>query len=268
MKNYPCWLLSLALALAAVAPSLQAAGAPAGWSVSVGGGVLYAPAFAGSSDYQLRALPSVRVTHGDRFAASYEQGVSYVVARSDRWTLAPLTKLDSGRDADGEGSFVVAGGRSDALRGFADIDTTVQAGARLVFSEGAWGATAEVLQGLNGHEGLTLDLALDRSVRLASGWVIATGPRLGWADRDYNNTFFGVSPSASAGSGLARFSAASGFNTAGWNLTAICRHDNGWTGIGTLGVSRLLGDAADSPLVRLKGDRHQLRFGLFISKQL
>ena len=268
MKHYPSLFLFLVLLVALVAPPGWAAGAPAGWSVSVGGGMLYAPAFAGSSDYQLRALPAVRVNYGDRFAASYEQGVSYVVARSQRWTLAPLVKLDSGRDADGQGSFVVAGGRSHALRGFADIDTTVQTGARLAFAEGAWTSTAEVLQGLNGHEGLTLDLALDRSVRLPSGWVIATGPRLGWVDRDYNQAYFGVTPSASVGSGLATFTPASGFNTAGWNFSAICRHDNGWTLIGSLGLSRLLGDAGDSPLVRLKGDRTQLRLGLFLVKQL
>jgi outer membrane protein len=268
VKITPFWPSLVLFATITIVPAARAAGAPAGWSVNVGGGALFAPAFPGSSDYQLRALPSVRVSYGDRFAASYEQGVSYIVAQSDRWSLAPLLKVDFGRDADGKGSFVVAGSRSEALRGFADIDTTLQAGARVGFADGAWSGSAALLQGLNGHEGLTLELALDRSTRLASGWVLGTGPRLEWGDRKYNHAFFGVTPAAALGSGLAGYSAGAGINSAGWNLSALCRHDNGWTWIASLGYARLLGDAGDSPLVRVKGDRDQARLGLFVAKRL
>ena len=109
---------------------------PAGWSVDVGGGVLYAPAFSGSEDYQLMAVPALRVTYGYTFFASVGDGVGYTMLAKGNWSAGPLVKYDFGRESDGKSPFRIAGKRSTALTGFADVDGTVQAGG---FSQGQMG---------------------------------------------------------------------------------------------------------------------------------
>jgi MipA family protein len=249
---------------------------PAAWSLEVGGGVLYAPAFRGSEDYQLMAVPALRVTYGDSFFASVGDGVGYNAVRTDTWTAGPLVKYDFGRESDGENPFRVAGKRSTALRGFADIDGTVQAGAFLKGERDAWSGRLEILQGLNGHEGLTAELGLDFSAnlrqptsdRFVPPLIFATGPRLSWADADYTSTFYGISARDALASGLPAYRAGAGLTSAGWGVTLVQPLNKQLTLVAVLNYSKLVGDAGDSPLVQQRGSVDQVVAGVFVSYKL
>ena len=49
---------------------------------------------------------------------------------------------------------LVAGGRSDALRGLGDVSATAEAGGYAQYQAGGFSAKAEVRKGLGGHDGL------------------------------------------------------------------------------------------------------------------
>jgi outer membrane protein len=268
-------MLGLVLGLGGILGSAAGVAAPAGWTVRVGGGLLVGPAFAGSKDYQLKALPSVRLTYGDVFFASVEDGIGYRVVNDPVWKVTPLLGYDFGRDADGDSTFRIAGKKSRALAGFPDIDGTLAAGLRLQRPLGPWDATLDLRRALGSHRGLTVQLATEQAKVLTEGqrggagrWTLVTGPRATWGDNQYNAAFFGITPTVAVASGLPVYAATSGLVSAGWGLNVVGSLEGGWSMVGLLRYERLLGDAADSPLVRQRGRADQLTGGLFLSLRL
>ena len=75
-------------------------------------------------------------------------------------------------------------------------------------------------------------------------------------------------PSPAENAGLPVYTATSGLVSAGWGLNVIGSLEGDWSMVGLLRYERLLGDAADSPLVRQRGRADQLTGGLFLSLRL
>lgn len=243
-----------------------------GWSTSVGAGAIWGPAFSGSSDYQLMVVPNIQVNYGDTFFASVGQGVGYNFAVSPEWVVGPLVKFDFGRDADGENTFRVAGDKSTALRGFQDVDSTILLGGFARFQRDMWSAKIELLQGMSGHEGMIADFSLDYNARFGGSEAqpgppifLATGPRMRWASDDYTNTYYGISAADSLGSGLPRYTAGGGIATIGWSFALVMPVSPTISLIGFAGYDKLMGDAADSPLVVQRGSENQFSTGAFLS---
>ena len=82
-----------------------------------------------------------------------------------------------------------------------------------------------------------------------------------WGSDDYMGTYFGVDPSGAAASGLPAFDAGSGARDATLGLVAIVPVSARMVvGAGVI-YGRLLGDAADSPIVAQRGSRDQVLYG-------
>jgi len=243
-----------------------------GWSTSVGAGAIWGPAFSGSSDYQMMLVPDIRVAYGDTFFASVGQGIGYNFEVNSEWVVGPLIKFDFGRDADGESTFRVAGGTSKALIGFEDIDSTVLAGGFARYDRDMWSAKVELLKGMNGHEGMIADLSIDYKARFGGSEAqpgppvfIATGPRLRWANDDYTNTYYGITAADSLGSGLPTYTAGGGIASIGWGASIVMPINQKLALIGFAGYDKLMGDAADSPLIVQRGSENQFSTGAFFS---
>ena len=82
------------------------------------------------------------------------------------------------------------------------------------------------------------------------GLVVSGGVSLDWADSNYNQSFFGVSSAQSASSGLRRYSAGSGLKSANATLGLAKPLGPNWGITGEVTYSKLLGDAADSPITK------------------
>jgi MipA family protein len=244
---------------------------PAAWEFSVGGGALVAPAFPGSSDYQIMVVPDVRVTYGETFYASVDQGIGYRFDLGSGWTAGPLVTFDFGRDAEGS-PFSFGSDEVEALRGFTDIDSTLQAGAFVNFEQGPWTTHLEFQQALGGHEGFTADLSVrfkhafgDPRTSGRPPLLLSTGPRLRWADDARQNAYFGVSTADALTTGLPAYQASGGVASIGWNLTIAQPLSRNWFMFALVSYDRLLGDAVDSPLVRQRGSPNQFVGGAFAS---
>ena len=245
------------------------------WSFRVGGGAIWAPAFSGSSDYQLMIVPSIRLNYGATFFASLEQGIGYNFEINSEWTAGPLIKFDFGRDADGNSPFRVSGSKSKALVGFKDIDSTIQVGVFAQFDRDSWSTKIELLQGMNGHEGLIADISIDYKIQLGGSEAqpgpplfITTGPRLRWADADYTNTYYGITAADSLGSGLPTYTAAGGVTSFGWGFSVVMPLSQQMAIVGFAGIDKLVGDAADSPLIIQRGSENQFSGGVFLSYKM
>jgi outer membrane protein len=96
-------------------------------------------------------------------------------------------------------------------------------------------------------------------------WRFRGGVESTYASEDYMSEFFGINAADAAASGLSTFNADHGFKdvAVSTNLTYLFRP--GWSATGMLKLTRLIGDAADSPVTDTVGDENQLFGGLLIN---
>jgi len=83
-----------------------------------------------------------------------------------------------------------------------------------------------------------------------------------YADSDHMQTYFGVSEAASARSGLASFEADAGLRDVSVSAYSILSLSRRWGVFGRVLASRLMNDAARSPIVTEEGSREQYFGGL------
>lgn len=241
-------LLNASLALASE-PSSE-------WQVSVGGALLAAPLFPGAQDMGLALVPDLRLRYGEHFFASLPEGVGVATRLSPSLRVGALVKWRfPRREAVSDSPFLLSGD-SNALQGLGDVDGTWEPGAFVEFSGPAWRARLEARRGFGGHEGALIDAEAAWRQRLA-GMEFATGPRLSWASTDFTQAYYGITPAQAEASGLPAYSPQRGLLSAGWSLSLRQPLDQHWQWHASFVYDRLLGDAADSPLVRERGSRDQ-----------
>jgi outer membrane protein len=149
------------------------------------------------------------------------------------------------------------------LKGLKNIDYTVELGAFAEYYPLPFLRTrAELLQGVSGAEGFEARLKADFIYRPDAQWVFTAGPRLDFVNTQYASTFFSVHSNEVGPSGLSAYHAAGGLNSAGADVTARYYVSDNFSLRAFADWERLVGDAADSPIVRLRGSTDQFQFGI------
>ncbi len=239
-----------------------------GWSLYVGGGGFYAPNWSGDDEYSAAAVPFIRVTKGDRFFASVQEGMGYAIINDNGFRAGPLAAIDFGRDEDGNNPFRISGGESADLIGLGNISTTVALGGFVDYKVGDIKIKAKGGRALGAHEGLTAELGVDFDKTIMSvgpPLFVAIGPRLKWADDSYNQAFYGITTTQSIASGLSVYGADDGLISygVGGSVLMPLSYTMGITVFGS--YDHLTGPAGDSPLVRERGSRDQFFGGAAIA---
>lgn len=205
----------------------------------IGAGVVFTPEYPGSGSYEANPLPDVDLRFGERIFVNTRQGAGLYLVENERFALGAALYLRPGRDQDD----------APRLNGLGDIDTAAQLRAfgRLSLGRFVFGVTAA--QDLGGSDGVTADFSAAMPHRVDDRLTITPVISTRYGDGDYMSTWFGISPTQSARSGLQRFDASSGFMSATALVGASYRLTENWSTRTFVGVSSLLGDAADSPVV-------------------
>jgi MipA family protein len=207
------------------------------------------PTYEGSDDYGIGPAGGISLSKPgskDLFSAP-DDSASLSLFGDDRFSVGLAGRLRSGRDDD------------DDLRGMKKIDWGGEAGVFANLWVADWlRARVEVRKGFGGHDGVIVDVGAD-AVASGDRWTVAAGPRFSWADDEFTQTYFGVTP----GEALASPYIASAYDAKGGPryVGAVASADYKWTERWGLtfdvGYRRLLGDAADSPLVAGLGSENQ-----------
>lgn len=100
---------------------------------------------------------------------------------------------------------------------------------------------------------------------VGGSWRFHGGVESTYASKDYMDEYFSINAGDSARSGLSTFNADDGFKDVGVDANLTYQFTNNWSATGTLKYTRLLGDAADSPVTDNNGDENQLFGGLLIN---
>ncbi|QSR19673.1 MipA/OmpV family protein [Novosphingobium sp. KA1] len=205
--------------------------------VIIGVGAGYAPSYQGADDYRVLPMPAIDVDVGP-FYANLRNGVG-------------IKAVDTGKITLGGGVTVMPGYRSkDVPDGIGKLSIGV--GGRLFASVNAGGVVATVgaTKGFaGGTKGLLADASVSYPIPVTSRITVIPTVMTTWADSKYNNGYFGVSESQSLASGLSQFEMGSGFKDASAMLTVSYRMTDHIIVSASGGVTTLLGDVKDSPLV-------------------
>ncbi|MCI4592561.1 MipA/OmpV family protein [Sphingobium sp. BYY-5] len=156
--------------------------------------------------------------------------------------------------------------RRDDVGGLDKVAFTVEAGAFVRYSlDSHFYLSAEARQGVNGHKALTGVIRADYVARDGDRWLWSLGPRLTLASGRYAKTYFAVTPREAAATGLPAYRPDGGLFAAGVALGARRQLSRRWGVFGYAKYDRLLGTAADSPIVDRFGSRNQWSGGLAVS---
>lgn len=243
-------LFALTLAAPAVAADMGAPApvqwGPAGtaWSgtdvlVDLGGGAQVVPRFEGSKRYDVVAWPFgqarllVNPFTGERNSPDWFDDRGFGITPAFRYV--PDRK----------------GGADLGLPGLGNVKTAVELGARVGYRFPNVEVFVEGRQGVGGHQGFLADLGVDILMRPTARTEITVGPRVSFATSDYMQTYFGVTPTQSAATGLAAYNIKGGLRSAGVAATGAYWLTDRWAIRSTASWTRLLGDIPDSPIMGL-----------------
>ncbi len=243
------------LALAAASASAQEPPPPADGAlgasgedivIELGGGGAVAPAYEGADDYLLSPWPIVRLHYlrlpvFGAFGGGPETGFS----------IGPSFRFVRERD-DGDHS---------ELKGLDDVDAAFELGATVGYRYGMWRGFGTLRHGFGGHHGLIGEVGADAIVEPTPKLSVSFGPRLHFADSDYLDAYLGVGAAEAAASGLSEFDPGGGLKGVGMEAEARYALTPRWSVVGSGGYERLVGDAADSPIVDV-GSENQFTAGL------
>jgi outer membrane protein len=248
VKSHSALVCATAFAVAQLSlPALAAKGrgAPPVWDVNLGVGAALRPTFEGSDRYTGRPLPVISVRWRDTIALG-EGGLSAYWHHKNFRIGGGLT-FDPGRDDRGTGG--VFGSGDDRLAGLGKIDTSLglRAFASTRMSLFNFDISATKYTGRQDH-GVVVNLGLSAPLPLGKKLLVMPHIRATWANDNYTQTYFGVTAAQAAASIFPRFNAGAGFKDVRGGVNVIYRFNQHWY-VGTdASVTRMMGDAAASPI--------------------
>lgn len=219
-----------------------------GWQTDLGVGLIINPEFQGSEDYRALPVPYFDFRYVDQQGTKHflnvPQGLGTYLIRDrtdsgNRFALsAALGPGFQNRD-------------TDQFQGLDTFGIGIEARLGAEYDIGRWSLQGGLAQAIaSGHEGLYGNLTANYRFVLGRGAFAGIGPSLRWGNSRYMSALYGISAQESAASGLARFDASSGVESAAlqgivslpvgrqWRLTSVAR------------FGRLVGDAGDSSLTQ------------------
>ena len=263
-------VLSVALGTPAAA---QAQGRPSGPpqgqpdSFTYGLGVGVAPRFPGADSYAPLPFPLINWVKNGRTLRNNGFGVEYDVTKGTKLDFGPILRINGGRDDLNNANDAV-------IEALGQVSLTAEVGAFIAttrpISTSRQGppllftARASFVQAISGHDGFLIEGAVGL-VRPSRKWTTSVSATATVASGNYQDAFFSVNSAQSLASGLAEFDADAGLRDVG--VTSFIRYaiNPKWSVNTIASYSRLVSDAADSPIVTERGSANQAFFGLNVA---
>jgi len=233
-----------------------------GWDVTIGGGGGYTPEYEGGRHRHFEPLPYFDITWYDangraRTFLNVDDGLGIDLVSTTAFKLGPLLTWRPGRQESD----------SSELRGLGNAHDSFQAGGILEYDPGeCCSAFLKVRRDLNSDRGLFVDLGGEAIAPIAPRhWFVDVRLVTTWANARGLQPLFGITQAQSANSGLSAYAPSSGFRDVTAQPTLIYDFDGHWALAARLTYERLLDKAADSPLIRTRGDADQFSYELQLS---
>ena len=239
LRVSPLHLSVLAAASAALMTPVHAQKAPQDGG-RVGLAAIGTYEYLGSDETRNLVLPVLEYEWANGWFAGVN-GVGHQWTAGDLQYGAKLT-YDFGREES----------RSTALRGLGNVDPSAELGGFVRYALGGGVAAKTGLRVGAGvdNKGALWDVGLEFGQSLGADWRLGAGLTATYANSDYLQSYFGVTPKQAAASGYAVYSPSAGLRdvTAKVSLTYLFTPRVALTG--AISHTSLMGDAKDAPMVR------------------
>ena len=256
--------LGLALAPSAVRADdkSQDSGPESPWRVTLGAGAIYHPDYLGSDEYEIQPFPVLKVEYDNLYVETDGPGVKANVLPHGLFEFGPIVKYGEGRD-DVE---------DDVVDRLPEIDDELWVGLFAGYTEkgifgdrDSLGVEIEAMWAATDDNGSTATLGVTYGLQATQRLQLSIGTSATYADNDYASTYYSIDAAGASASGLSQFSAGDGLRDVGLRVSARYAITRA-IGIGAMaGVSRLMDDFADSPIVDERGSATQVFGGMFLT---
>jgi outer membrane scaffolding protein for murein synthesis (MipA/OmpV family) len=247
-------------ALAADAEAQVPPSAEEFWIATVGAKLLVNPAYPGSDQYTVSGLPVIglrRASSPERYSAMDDTG-GFGISLTNWMRVGVAFNLMDERSKEDDRK----------LKGLDKVDWTVAAGGFVEIWPTEWlRARAELLKTFNGSDGFIANLGMDAVLPMTDRLSFAFGPRVSIADQSFMQTYYGVTAREAARSRVIgrTFKPDGGIESAGVAASVTYKWDDHWATTVGGGWSRLVGDAARSPITKKIGSENQFWGGVKVS---
>lgn len=279
MKQYKYRICSLALLTALMATTHGAQAQDSMWSkdkwdVSVGAGVSYSPKYEGSDNMEVGVMPHLSVEWNELIFLSPGDGLGVHAYKGENLNVSTSVGYEEGRKESDD---------RKNLNGLGDIDAAAKLNLNVEYEIGPVTPYVEIEKHLGGADGLQVETGVQAMVPVSAltggrwggghgaaghgdddemnGPALSFGVGTQWVDDNYAEGYFGVSSAQSTRSGLARYTAESGFKSVDAEIGFLYPVNDKWSVMTSVEYSRLIGDAADSPIVKKE---NQFSGGMFL----
>jgi outer membrane protein len=207
---------------------------------AIGVGVAYMPAYIGSDKYRAQPLPAIDIKYG-RFFVNFQDGVGANLIDMENITIGAGVVMTDNRRA------------KDSPRGIGKVPNGAGARGFIKLRQGGFEAVlggTQVFAG--GTRGFVADASLSYPIMINERFMLAPSIGTTWGNRKHLDRYFGVNAQQSAASGLRQYRASSGFIDVKADVAAQYRLTDR-IGLGVVaGVTTLVGDIKNSPIVKEK----------------
>jgi outer membrane scaffolding protein for murein synthesis (MipA/OmpV family) len=210
------------------------------WVVTLGAGVQAGPRYPGSNKISWQPIPAIDIEYKNRWFAKEDMPLGVYFINDARWSagLALQYDLTDRRSTD-----------SPRLAALGDLPMTPRAKLFAAYTVSALTVSSSLAQDIGGHgEGLVADVNAIATLPIGSQWYLSAGPGVTWGNRQYQDTYFGITPAQSAASGLPQYASHAGVNNAYLSLEADYLITKHWTATANVKLEQLQGSAARSPI--------------------
>ena len=224
--------------------------------ITFGLGAGAAPDYEGSDDYMPIPFGSFSVRWDNHMSIGFGgDGLRANLLPSPTFRAGPLMQFIFERD-DVE---------DEVVKKLKPVDHAFMAGGFVGFEWSRFRAGLEASADMAGsNDGFLLKATSGYSLVRTSTWMVSVDASATFADEKYMDAYFSIDAEDSARSGLDRFEAEAGIKDASFGLSVLYSPFERWSILTALGYTRLLGDAADSPVTDDRGDPNQVFGGLAV----
>lgn len=246
-------------------------------TIKLGLGALAVPDFEGAKDHTLFPIPIIEIQNFHRFSLSF-RGLTYALYHYENdeedafkkveFRLEPALSPSVSRKEDNDFLFFTRGD-SKYLRGLGDIDTGLDVGANIFLRTGPVATQLALRQEVaGGHSGFTARLGFGTRIPITPRTRLGVELATTWADASYMDAFFSIDRAQAFRSIYRRYDAGADFKDASFGLRLDHEITDRVSLLTAAQYTRLMGDAADSPIVTGPGgsrDQFTVLLGLTYS---
>ena len=220
-------------------------------SIGLGAGLV--PDYEGSDNYTFVPMLYGRYSYGDGAYLQLQGTELKWNILSDKVEFGPLLQYRMSRN-DVE---------SNRVEKMDKVDSAIAAGAFLTGRVDNFSATVKFAADVSGEDtGYTVTLGGDYQAKVSDKLRMTFGLSTTYASDDYMETYFQIDDSNRGNTTLDNNDADDGeFKDVGLHMIANYSFTSNWSLVGNLGYKRLVGEAADSPIVDDAGSANQFFLG-------